>query len=52
MEVEDLWNVREQSPVDERTLQELSSEFDVTRARVHQIENNLLTKLRNLCASS
>lgn len=36
----------------ERTLQELSSEFDVTRARVHQIENNLLTKLRTLCASS
>ena len=36
----------------ERTLQELSSEFDVTRARCHQIENNLLTKLRNLCASS
>ena len=36
----------------ERTLQELSSEFDVTRARVHQIENNLLTKLRTLCAST
>lgn len=35
----------------ERTLQELSSEFDVTRARVHQIENNLLSKLRTLCAS-
>ena len=32
----------------ERTLQELSTEYDVTRARVHQIENNLLSKLRSL----
>ena len=35
----------------ERTLQELSQEYDVTRARCHQIQNNLLDKLRTLCAS-
>ena len=35
----------------ERTLQELSTEFDITRARCHQIENNLLGKLRHLCTS-
>ena len=32
----------------ERTLQELADEYDVTRARVHQIEGNLLRKLRTL----
>lgn len=30
----------------ERTLQELSDSFDITRARCHQIEQNLLKKLR------
>ena len=33
----------------ERTLQEISQEHDITRARCHQIQNNLLTKLRALC---
>ena len=35
----------------ERTLQELSELHDVTRARVHQVEGNLIRKLRNLVSS-
>ena len=36
----------------ERTLQELADANDITRARVHQIENNLLNKLKAQCATS
>lgn len=36
----------------ERTLQELADANDITRARCHQIENNLLRKLKAQCASS
>lgn len=35
----------------ERTLQEISEQFDITRARCHQIQNNLITKLRALCVN-
>ena len=32
----------------ERTLSELAEEFDITRSRCHQMENNLLNQLRSL----
>ena len=35
----------------ERTLQELSEAHDVTRARVHQVEGNLIKKLRTIASS-
>ena len=35
----------------ERTLQEIAETNDITRARVHQIENNLLRRLRTLTNS-
>ena len=35
----------------ERTLQEIAEDNDITRARVHQIENNLINRLRTITNS-
>ena len=36
---------------EEHTLQEIADKFEITRARCHQIERNVINKMRQLVAA-